>query len=202
MAASIRTALTVALMLWSGAAAACGWWDDAEGAASRVDAVLVAPEAQGGADAAALRVPGPDGGYGIAIYHPDQAVPYAKAVGAAAPVRLDRLKEMGFVAVVDLGSPEAEAATHAAKSREVGMRHLHVSVDADRLPTAEGVARFRETVLDATRRPLLVHADDAGMLAALWAMYRRSQGVPALLAVREGEALGLSPVVAERLGLR
>lgn len=175
---------------------ACGWWGDGEmnrddgGAAigadartfEQTDAEPIPPGLQ------AARIPGQDG-YGIAVFRPDLAVPYLRATNGRRINRIDELREAGFVAVIDLGTPAAEARLHGDETRAAGMNYVHIPVAAAG-PTPDYVALFSAAVADKANRPLLVFADEASMLGDMWVLHRLGQGAPYGTAVGEGATFG------------
>lgn len=183
---------------YTGPILACGWWGDGE--MNRDDGGIIVgadgrPVEQ--ADAApipaglqAARIPGRTG-YGIAVFRPDLAIAYLRATNGLPISTIDELREAGFVAVVDLGTPEAEARLHGDETKAAGMRYFSIPVAAAR-PTQDDVALFSAAVVDPANRPLLVFADEASLLGDMWVLHRLGQGAPYGTAAGEGAAFGAS----------
>jgi protein tyrosine phosphatase (PTP) superfamily phosphohydrolase (DUF442 family) len=185
--------LALLYLACSGPAAACGWWGDGELGRADDDVPSLAedgaPAIPAGRRAALL--PGGEG-YGIAVFRPDLAVPYLRATGGRSLTRIGELRVAGFAAVIDLGTPVAEAARHRAESAEAGMRYTSIPV-VGTLPAAGDVTLFSGLVGDPGNRPLLVYAPDSGLLAAMWALHRLGQGAPRGTALGEAQAFGAAP---------
>ena len=70
------------------------------------------------------------------------------------------------------------------------MRYFNVPVES-MVPVAQQIAQFRDLLLDAGNRPLLVVAPSAEILAVTWAAYRLQLGAPLSYAIYEGKSIGL-----------
>jgi protein tyrosine/serine phosphatase len=108
--------------------------------------------------------------------HPGERLPrevapgiYRSAQPDAEVLRAAHEQGLRTVVVLRTGVPEHE---HAA-ARELGLELVHVPMDGSRIPSVEEVDRALEVVLDASRRPVLVHcAHGEERTGAVIAAYR------------------------------
>lgn len=185
----------------AGPASACGWWGDGEMSQegnAAVDDVGGEPDAgpiPAGVEAA--RLPG-KAGYGIAVFRPDMAVPYLRATNGQRITGIEQLKEAGFVAVIDLGTPAATARLHRVETEALGMHYVNIPATGG-IPAAERVALFAGTIDDPANRPLVVYAPESSLLGNMWVLHRLAQGAPLGTALGEGLAFGISREIEESL---
>ncbi len=174
-------------------AAACGWWGDGE-ASDNDEAVEV--DAQGrtkSPDPAAppmMKIPHAMG-YGIAIKSASTAVPYLQATDGLAVNDIAKLAELGFSAVIDIGTSRKTAELHRRETEALGMRYFNRPGVEGKLTPAD-VRWFAEIVTRRTNLPLLVFAHSRSLLGKVWARYRFAQGADEKTALAEGRRLGLS----------
>lgn len=187
-------------MTFAGPALACGWWGDGE--MNREDDAAV--DGVGGesdadpipAGVQAARLPN-EAGYGIAVFRPDMAVPYLRATNGLRIARIGQLKEAGFVAIIDLGTPAA-AGLHRAETGALGMRYVSIPATGG-MPTAEQVELFSNTIEDPANRPLVVYAPESSLLGNMWVLHRLGQGAYRGTALGEGLIFGVSRELEESL---
>lgn len=167
-------------------ARACGWWgdgeaDDSDGAVT-VDA-QGQPISSEPDQPSALKVPGAMG-YGIAVHGLDDAVPYLEATGGLAANSIGQLANLGFAAVIDLGTPPHVAQLHRQETEQMGMRYFNLA-EADE-------TGFGAILEDPDNLPLLVFAHARPVLGRMWSAFRRGRGIDDTTARREGRRLGLA----------
>jgi len=131
-------------------------------------------------------------GYGIVVPDPGQAVPYLKATYGRQISSIGELKDFGFDAVIDLGTPLDTALKHRKETETLGMRYFNIPVDGS-TPSTEQTREFSRMVIDNSQRPLLVYAPSSALLGSMWASYRINLGAPLGFAIEEGRALGMMP---------
>ena len=119
-----------------------------------------------------------------------RATPYIGTGGNLDPAGIPMLKQMGFKTIIDFNTDEQGAAVQGPMVEKAGMTYDHISVPTD-APTPDQVAEFARIVEDPANYPILMHCESANRVGAMWALYRASKGVPNMVAVEEGRALGL-----------
>jgi protein tyrosine phosphatase (PTP) superfamily phosphohydrolase (DUF442 family) len=129
-------------------------------------------------------------GYGIVVPDPGKAIPYLKATYGRQISSIGELKDFGFEAVIDLGTPPDTANKHRHETEALGMRYFSIPVDTS-MPTLEQTKHFNRMVIDNSHHPLLVYAPTAALLGTMWASYRANLGAPIGFAIEEGRALGM-----------
>ncbi len=133
-----------------------------------------------------------------------RATPYVGTGGLIDPTGMPILKGLGFKTVVNLNTADEGATAEAALAEQAGLAYINIAVPT-KAPTAEQVAEFAKIVEDPANYPILVHCESSNRVGALWALYRASTGVPPMVAVEEGRAVGLKTsreaAVREQLGL-
>lgn len=141
---------------------------------------------------------------GPAISNYNRATPEIGSAGILKEGGVAEAKTLGFKTILDLRTAEEGADAERVLAASVGIAYLNLAV-ANHAPTPEQVATFGRIVEDSANLPILVHCSSANRVGAIWALYRASRGVPAMVAVEEGRTLGLKPgrekAVRERLGL-
>lgn len=131
-------------------------------------------------------------GYGIAVPEPGRAIPYLQATFGRPINRIAELKDFGFEAVIDLGTPLETAGKHRQETESLGMRYFNIPVTGS-MPSPEQSGSFSRMILDNSEHPLLVYAPTSALLGAMWASYRINLGAPLGFAIEEGKRLGLTP---------
>lgn len=133
-----------------------------------------------------------------------RATPYIGTGGVIDPTGMPILKSLGFKTIVNLNTADEGATAEEALARQAGLAYVNIAVPTT-APTAEQVAEFAKIAEDPAAYPILVHCESSNRVGALWALYRASTGVPAMIAVEEGRAVGLKTsregAVREALGL-
>ncbi|MCO5126331.1 MAG: protein tyrosine phosphatase family protein [Rhodobacteraceae bacterium] len=119
-----------------------------------------------------------------------RATPYVGTGGLIDPTGMPILKGLGFKTVVNLNTADEGATAEAALAEQAGFAYINIAVPT-KAPTAEQVAEFAKIVEDPANYPILVHCESSNRVGALWALYRASTGVPPMVAVEEGRAVGL-----------
>ena len=140
-----------------------------------------------------------------AINNYNRATPNIATSGKYDPAAIAELKALGFTAVLDLRAQSEEGAPAVAEAaRAAGLKYFNIQVTT-RAPTDTQVAEFAHIAEDPANYPLLVSCVSANRSGAMWALYRASKGVDAMVAIEEGRAQGLKPsrekAVRARLGL-
>jgi len=191
-------------VFFPGSASACGWWGDGE-MSQKDDAVIddLSGEPDAGpipAGVLATRLPG-NAGYGIAVFRPDMAVPYLRATNGRKFTKIGQLKEVGFIAVVDLGTPATTTRLHRTETETLGMRYVSIPAIGG-MPTVEQVELFSKTIGDSANRPLVIYAPESSLLGNMWVLHRLAQGAPRGTALGEGLAFGTSRELEEYLAGR
>lgn len=134
-----------------------------------------------------------------------RVAPAVATVGRLDPPGLDAARALGFRRIIDLRQADepgvAEGAAHAAG---IGLARIHLPMPAQ----AAAIPAFLDALVplldDAQGYPLLLACGSANRAAAAWALYRARKGVPAMVAIEEGRAAGLTSreaLVREVLGL-
>ncbi len=139
---------------------------------------------------AEIMIPGKTG-YGFAVRRPDRALPYLRATGGRPVNDIGLLRDLGYLAVADLGTPSEAARLHEARTVVLGMRYFSIPV-AGNIPSAEQVRRFSRLIADRGNRPLMVFGLSADLLGAMWTVHRLYTGAAKDTAFAEGRALGLT----------
>ena len=113
--------------------------------------------------------------------------------GQPTMVELERLKQQGIRAVINLRQPsEYNAEEEAAKARELGLRYVNIPVNsAD--PKDAQVEEFLKATDNPANRPAFIHCHSAGRVGAFW-MIRR--------VLRDGWPLEKAEDEAKKIGLR
>ncbi len=114
---------------------------------------------------AEIRIPGKRG-FGFGVLRPDRALPYLHATGGRPVNDIGRLRDLGYIAVADLGTPPKAARLHEAETVVLGMRYFSIPVAGD-MPSAEQARRFSRLVADRGNRPLMVFGLSADLLGAM-----------------------------------
>ncbi len=139
-----------------------------------------------------------------AITNYNRASPMIGTAGFLLKGGVMEAKKLGFKTILSLLTPKEGVDAEREKAKAAGIAFLNIPV-ATRAPTDEQVKKFAEIVENPANLPILVHCETANRVGAMWALYRASKGVPAMVAVEEGRAIGLKPsrekAVRARLGL-
>jgi hypothetical protein len=182
-------------------AVACGWWGDGEMSrhGESIDVSAKGSATIPGGDQAA-KIPGEEG-YGIALFQPERAVPYLRAVQGRPVNTIKQLKDSGFSAVIDLGTQSSTAKLHRIESESVGIRYISIPISGS-LPSKAQVALFSATVDTASHRPLVVYAPDITLLGDMWVLHRLNQGALHGTAIGEGLEFGISEELKTALGVK
>ncbi len=139
-----------------------------------------------------------------AITYYNRASPMIGTAGLLLEGGVVEAKKLGFKTIVNLLTAKEGAELEREKAKEVGINYINIPVST-RAPTDEQVRAFAKIVENPDNYPILVHCETANRVGAMWALYRASKGVPAMIAVEEGRAIGLKPsrekAVRARLGL-
>lgn len=182
------------------AVSACGWWGDGEVARDLMqppELDLSGLTLEQSINLQSAKLPG-EMGYGIALPDPGKAIPYLLTTNGRPVNKIGELVDYGYKAVIDIGTPEEEAANHRAETESVGMAYYNIPFDGE-LPSQDDVILFREFVLSSSDGPLLVYAPEASLLGFMWAGYRLSFNTPLSYALSEGRDLGLTDAQADVL---
>lgn len=133
----------------------------------------------------------------------DRVAPQVATSGPLGRLGILEAKGVGFRSIVDLQpSPEASAAEQTMA--EFALLRYHNLPVAGALPSDDEIAAFADLIEATENQPVLVHGASLDQAAAMWALYRAAEGVPAWVALEEGMTAGLGGsegIVRERLGL-
>jgi len=139
-----------------------------------------------------------------AITNYNRASPMIGTAGLLLEGGVMEAKRLGFKTILNLLTAKEGAEIEREKAKAVGIKYLNIPVPT-RAPTDAQVREFARIINDPANLPILVHCETANRVGAMWALYRASKGVPAMIAVEEGRAIGLKPsrekTVRKRLGL-
>ena len=139
-----------------------------------------------------------------AITYYGRASPMIGTAGLLLEGGVMEAKRLGFKTILSLLTADEGVETERGKAKAAGIKFLNIPVST-RAPTDEQVREFARIIDDPANLPILVHCVTANRVGAMWALYRASRGVPAMTAVEEGRAIGLTPsrekAVRARLGL-
>ena len=183
-----------------GSAFACGWWGDGEMNRDEnaidvgIDGVSSIP-----VGVQAAKIPG-EKGYGIAVFQSNRAVPYLRATDGRQIAGIEQLRKVGFVTVIDLGTPAATARRHKAETELLGMHYVNIPVAG--IPTEEKVELFSRTVSDSANRPVVVYGPKISLLGDMWVLHRLGQGALRGTALGEGLVFGVSRNLEETLAVQ
>lgn len=133
-----------------------------------------------------------------------RAAPYVGTAGKLNGNGVAEAQQLGFNLIIDLRKPDEEGVTEeVADAARLGIAYENVPLEKD--ATAwDQVARVEELLADKSNYPVLLHCGSANRAGAVWALLRTRQGVPDLIAIEEGRAVGLKSreaQVRELLGL-
>lgn len=133
-----------------------------------------------------------------------RAAPYVGTAGKLTGNGVEEAQRLGFNLIIDLRKPEEDGVTEeVADATRLGIAYENVPLAKD--ATAwDQVDRVAELLADRSNYPVLLHCGSANRAGAVWALHRTRQGVPALIAIEEGRAVGLTSretQVRELLGL-
>lgn len=161
------------------------------------------------AQAASAQAASPQAPFGdkvsAAIKNYNRATPHIATSGKYDPAAIAELKALGFTAVLDLRAQSEEGAPAVAEAaRTAGLKYFNIQITT-KAPTEAQVAEFAHIAEDPANYPMLVSCVSANRSGAMWALYRASKGVDAMVAIEEGHTLGLKPsrekAVRARLGM-
>lgn len=124
--------------------------------------------------------------------------------GATKPEALARLKQMGFVSVVNLRLPTeagADLEAEAAAAQAAGLRYVHLPFSSTS-PDPAVVDRFLQTLSEPGGQPAYIHCATGNRAAAFW-MIKRVQldGWDVDRAAQEAAALGLTHAPLKQFAL-
>jgi uncharacterized protein (TIGR01244 family) len=124
--------------------------------------------------------------------------------GATKPEALARLKQMGFVSVVNLRLPTeagADVEAEAAAAQGAGLKYVHLPLNSAS-PDPAVVDRFLQTLSEPGSQPAFIHCATGNRAAALW-MIKRVQldGWDVDRAAQEAAALGLTNAALKQFAL-
>lgn len=133
-----------------------------------------------------------------------RSAPYVGIAGKLVGDGVDEAQRLGFKLLIDLRMPSEDGvAEEQARAAEIGIAYVNIPLAAD--ATAwDQVAEVERALGDAANYPILLHCASANRAGAVWALYRSRQGVPSVVAIEEGRAVGLKSrenQVRELLGL-
>ncbi len=182
--AAVLAAAAILVLAASFPAVACGWWGDGEGGDDDEAVVIGADgnpvEEDEGPTNPTLglvsKVPG-EIGFATAVKDPKTAVPYLRAVAGRQVNKIGELRALGFITVIDLGTPPKTARLHEAETEALGMRYVSIPV-REGVPTPQQISGFIRAVNDTENLPLLVFAPSADLIGVLWESHLRALGAP------------------------
>ncbi len=177
-------------------ASACGWWGDGENDETEsitigADGHPVSEDIEKSGIPYGLQVPAPRSGYGMVVLQGGTAMPYLHVVKDNSIHSIQQLRQFGFPAVIDLGTPPAVATLHQLETGPLGMKYFNIPLDQG-VPGEADVLRFSEIISTWENLPILVFSASANQLGRLWANYQLLEGFSRKDAVRQGRQLGLT----------
>lgn len=138
------------------------------------------------------------------IVNYSRAAPYVGIAGRLNGNGVAEAKELGFKLLIDLRRPEEDGVSEeVAAAQELGIAYVNVPLAKDQ-SAWDQVTEVERLLENQDNYPILLHCGSANRAGAVWALYRHRQGVPALIAIEEGLAVGLKSreaQVRELLGL-
>jgi uncharacterized protein (TIGR01244 family) len=125
------------------------------------------------------------------LFNYSRLSPHIASAGELRQGAIEHIKQLGFVAVLDLRTAQEGTSEERAAVEAAGLAYHNIAV-ATRAPTWAQVAEFARIVNDADNLPILVHCASANRVGAMWALYRSRQGVNPEFAIQEGRTAGLT----------
>lgn len=121
-----------------------------------------------------------------------RAAPYVGIAGKLQGDGVAEAQRLGFKLIIDLRAPQEDGVTEEiAEAARLGIAYQNIPLAKD--GTAwDQVTDITAALSQRSNYPVLVHCASANRAGAVWALYRANQGVPALIAIEEGRAAGLT----------
>jgi uncharacterized protein (TIGR01244 family) len=94
--------------------------------------------------------------------------------GAVKPGSLARIKNMGFVSVINLRLPTEQGSdidAEAAEAKEAGIKFVHIPFNGG-MPDPAVADRFLKTITEPGMQPAFIHCASGNRAAALWLIKR------------------------------
>jgi len=94
--------------------------------------------------------------------------------GAVKPDAIPKIKDMGFVSVINLrqaAEPGADVETEEAAAKRAGLRYYHIPFDAHN-PDPAAVDKFLDAITAKGTEPAFIHCAGAGRAATMWFIKR------------------------------
>lgn len=133
-----------------------------------------------------------------------RVAPNIGTAGKPGPGGIAAAKAAGFRTIIDLRGPDEDGvAGDAAAAVEMGMDRATMPMPGDAEAIPAFIDELADLLDDQDRYPILLHCGSANRAGAAWALYRAENGVPALIAIEEGRAAGMTSresLVREVLG--
>lgn len=124
--------------------------------------------------------------------------------GATTPESMRAIKDMGFVAVVNLRQAEENAANVEAETAEAaaaGLKYIHIPMNGA-APDPAVVDRFLAAARNPANNPMLVHCASGNRAASVWLIRRvLVDGWTVDKASEEAQALGLTSAPLKQFAL-
>jgi uncharacterized protein (TIGR01244 family) len=114
--------------------------------------------------------------------------------GAITPENISKVRDMGFVSIVNLRRPEEEGARleeEAAAARSAGLTYVHIPFNSNN-PDPAAVDEFLAAFSKSGMEPAFIHCAGGGRAAAMWYAKRAIvDGLDKEHALEEAKRLGL-----------
>lgn len=121
-----------------------------------------------------------------------RAAPYVGIAGKLEVSGVAEAQQLGFKVIIDLRRPDEDGVSEEiAEAARLGITYHNIPLakDATAWDQVDSVAGL---LANRSNYPVLVHCGSANRAGAVWALYRTRQGVPGLIAIEEGRAVGLT----------
>lgn len=139
-----------------------------------------------------------------ALLNYNRAAPSVGSAGRLEAGGVAEAKALGFATIIDLRGPAEGIEAEKAEAEKAGIGYVNVPI-TDKAPTEAQVRQVAAILADKSKLPVLIHCQSGNRVGAFWALYRAANGVPAEVALEEGQTLGLGgsreEAVRARLGL-
>ena len=124
--------------------------------------------------------------------------------GATTPESMRAVKDMGFVAVVNLrqaSEKEARVDAETAAANAAGLKYIHIPMNGAS-PDPAVLDRFLEAARDPATNPMFVHCASGNRAAAVWLVKRALvDGWTVDRATEEAQGLGLTSAPLKQFAL-
>ncbi len=134
-----------------------------------------------------------------------EGIPHYKRLSAELAVggqpsdeALEKLRELGFKAILNLRTPREGSEEERKKAEALGLDYYNIPITPDTI-TEEKVQEFSRILREA-EKPLLVHCASSNRVGGLWYIHRAlDDGLPEDKALEEAKQAGLRSPTLEQI---